>query len=508
MRITLIIAVTASVVLLTSCKNVDEGDGGIDLSIITPSVPFNEGFYNPIKTNRNLGDPWLMQHTDGLYYYSGGAINIFSTPSISGLMGYDAIGARKKNVYADLAPADLREVWAPEVHHYNGRWYVFFTATHGGINGSRERRENRRSYVLRSLSEDAFGEWEFRGMLDLPEGQWAIDATFFEHNGKLYTIWSGWINETEGVGVHRQRLYITELEDGDPSRVKAGAKRVELSNPTNGWELNGNPINEGPCVVKSPKGSVFCIFSGSLSTGNNYRLGYLKLTGDDPMNPNDWYKHPSPIFEMNATYDVFGPGHCSVTMSPDKTEYWVIYHAAKANGAGWDRSARAQRLFWGADGDTPAMEKTWPDPLYQLQPIPSGETAPRRRLFEAEDMILDNANVRDIPAENARNGRPAKAVRLYPPNSSITMNVLIEDGGYYAVQLRHNNSGNAEQEFYLHVNGSPYFSVFRGSRGGASFTMDAIAVVLLKGLNTLNFSANTSMDVDCVILERLDHHPW
>jgi hypothetical protein len=144
-----------------------------------------------------------------------------------------------------------------------------------------------------------------------------------------------------------------------------------------------------------------------------------------------------------------------------------------------------------------------PDPLSTVQPLPSGEKPKKRLLFEAENLILDNAVVE--PVANARNGT---AVRLNTTNSSITMKVLIEEAGYYAVQVRHSNSNSAEREFRVYVNNSPYFSIFRGSRGGSSFTMDAVAVVLLKGMNTLKFSSDSNMDVDCVILERLDQHPW
>ena len=493
------IAMIASAAGIANCESPAEGDG-IDPGIITPSVPFNDYFYNPMKTNRNLGDPWLMLHTDGMYYYCGGAINIFSTPTISGLLGYDAIAVRKKNVLVDIAPPHLREIWAPEVHHYNGRWYVFFTATHGP-HGSLERRHNRRSYVLRSYTNDAFGEWEYMGQLDLPEGQWAIDPTLFEHEGRLFTIWSGWRDPvTDGPGY--QRLYITELEPGDPSKVKAGAPRVEISAPTLSWETQGGSINEGPAVVKSPAGSVFCIYSASQSAQNNYKLGYLKLIGDDPLQASHWQKHPTPLFEAVPSNDVYAPGHNSVTMSLDGTEYWVIYHAAKASGAGWDRNARAQRLYWGEDNDTPFMGR--PDPLHQVQPNPSGEIVDRM-LFEVEDMILSNTSTINIPAVNARHGRVARAERLLTVNSSVTMNVLIDKPGIYAVMIRHANTASEQQFFRLHMNGDTNFAMFRASRSGQSFTMDAIAVTLFRGLNTLRFSSEAVLDVDCVILEWLDH---
>ena len=496
----LAIAMAASSGILTNCKNFNDDDDGIDPALITPSVPFNTHFYNPLKTNKNLGDPWLMLHTDGMYYYCGGAINIFSTPTISGLMGYDAIAVRKKNVLADIMPPDMKEIWAPEVHHYKGRWYVFFTATNGPY-GSRERRENRRSYVLRSLSDDAFGLWEYMGQLDLPEGQWAIDPTLFEYKGRLFTIWSGWKDPiTDGVG--KQRLYITELDPENPAKVKAGAKRVEISNPTLSWETVGGQINEGPAVVRSPAGSLFCIYSASSSTNNAYKLGYLKLTGDDPMLASNWQKNLNPLFESNLSGDVFSTGHCSITTSKDGTEYWVIHHAAKASGSGWDRNARAQRLYWGEDFDTPTMDP--PNPLSQMVLNPRGEKA-ERALYEAEDMILNNANIINIPAANARHGRTPQAVRIADLNSSITMNVFIDKPGIYAVMLRHNHAYTSQQFFRVYVNGENDFSAFRASRSGASFTMDAIAVTLLRGFNTLKFTSNVTIDVDCVILEWLNH---
>jgi GH43 family beta-xylosidase len=36
--------------------------------------------------------------------------------------------------------------------------------------------------------------------------------------------------------------------------------------------------------------------------------------------------------------------------SPDGREDWIVYHAARHPGAGWNRDVRLQRLGWTKDG--------------------------------------------------------------------------------------------------------------------------------------------------------------
>jgi hypothetical protein len=49
--------------------------------------------------------------------------------------------------------------------------------------------------------------------------------------------------------------------------------------------------------------------------------------------------------------NVFGPGHASFVKSPDNIQWWIVYHAANANGSGWDRRVMAQQFTW--DGNVP-----------------------------------------------------------------------------------------------------------------------------------------------------------
>jgi hypothetical protein len=56
--------------------------------------------------------------------------------------------------------------------------------------------------------------------------------------------------------------------------------------------------------------------------------------------------------------------------SPDGKENWMVYHAAKHPGAGWNRDVRIQRFGWNADG-SPNFGTPVPPGL--ALPVPSGE---------------------------------------------------------------------------------------------------------------------------------------
>ena len=61
-----------------------------------------------------------------------------------------------------------------------------------------------------------------------------------------------------------------------------------------------------------------------------------------------WIKESEPVFQ--SANGVYGPGHCCFTKSPDGTEDWIFYHAAREKGSGWDRNVRAQRFEWTPEG--------------------------------------------------------------------------------------------------------------------------------------------------------------
>lgn len=353
-------------------------------------IPMNDSFYNPIRLEQNMGDPWMYYH-DGYYYYmqsSGTQIKVTKSAWMTQVVENIEDENVTKVIFRQKS-INVVEIWAPEIFFFDGHWYVYFTATTDSTD-TLEKDTNRRIYGMKSKTDNAMGEWETAVKIDLPADCRAIDATFMDYDGKQYIIWSGWPSETNSD--YKQNLYITELETGNPLKAKSlnADQRVLISQPTYGWETKGAVQNEGPAVCFSPEGTPFVLFSGSYSGGDGYCIGYLELTGD-PMKTESWIKNKEPLMQTDMKYsEVIAPGHCSVVKSPDQTETWICYHAAKYSGAGWDRMARLQKMDW-VDGK-PSVEQI--SKFNEAVPLPSGEEVNRVK-YEAESAELKDCTVID-----------------------------------------------------------------------------------------------------------------
>jgi GH43 family beta-xylosidase len=240
-----------------------------------------------------------------------------------------------------------KEIWAPELHLFDGKWYMYFAADDGD-------NFHHRLYVLENDAADPLGSgWTFKGKIaDTTADRWAIDASAFEYNGKRYLIWSGW---PDTVNVE-QDIYIALLNYADPTKVSG--QRVLLSRPTLSWERQGfmpgslPAVNEGPEALISPGGQLFLTYSASGCWTDGYCLGLLTLrAGGDPLNASDWSKSPYPVFSTGAS-GAFAPGHNGFFVSRDGRQNWLLYHAnaSAGQGCGNARSPRMQSFSWNQDG--------------------------------------------------------------------------------------------------------------------------------------------------------------
>jgi GH43 family beta-xylosidase len=221
----------------------------------------------------------------------------------------------------------LREVWAPELHHLDGRWYVYFAARAGGPG-------THRAYAL--VADDPLGPYDELGKVDDPANDvWAIDLTVLVHGGRLYALWSGWDGPDDGFP---QNLYVAPM--ADPWTI--GGERRCISRPEHDWERTVADVNEGPQVLRRPgTGRLFVVYSADASWTQAYKMGLLELTGADPTDPAAWRKHPDPFFT--------GGGHGCVVDTPDGQQ--LVYHRKLGPDFGWaDREIRSAPLVWDGDG--------------------------------------------------------------------------------------------------------------------------------------------------------------
>lgn len=311
-------------------------------------------FTNPLLPSG--ADPWCI-YKGGYYYYTnseGDRLSIWKTKSMA-----DLKNAVKKTIWIPPQNTNYsKELWAPELHFINNKWYMYFAADDGNNN-------NHRIYVLENSSVDPLkGEWTLKGKVADATNKWAIDASVFENKGKLYLIWAGWEGDENG----QQNIYIANLKN--PWTISGD--RVKISSPVYGWEKYGdlhdaaNPphvnVNEGPEILKH-NNKLFLIYSASGCWTDYYALGMLTASANsDLLDPNSWTKSTKPVFKQSPENEVYAPGHNAFFKSPDGKEDWIIYHANSRPGLGCgkQRSPRMQKFSWNKDGSpdfgTPVKE--------------------------------------------------------------------------------------------------------------------------------------------------------
>jgi len=320
-------------------------------------------FTNPIGKG---ADPWVIWHK-GYYYVcqSNGDIN---SKGIS-VRKSSKLSQLGKPVTVWTTPAtgwNSSQVWAPELHYFNKKWYIYYAAGKDGPPYIHQR-----SGVLESVTDDPQGKYIDKGILNTGVDSqnetgmiWAIDVNVGYIGGKLYATWSGW-EQNATTDKTSQHLYIAEMSN--PWTISS--TRVKISSPDQPWETGGPlDLNEGPQFLMR-NGQVFIIYSTRESWTPEYRLGQLRLKNPagNPLDAGNWEKS-GPVFQ--GTSKVLGTGHASFTQSADGKEWWIFYHAKRSKSPGWARDLRLQKFIWNSDG---CPNFGTPVPAGVPLSVPSGE---------------------------------------------------------------------------------------------------------------------------------------
>ena len=228
-------------------------------------------FTNPIK--RNGPDPWL-QYYNGYYYLATTTWN--STITMRRSRTLAGLSSAADTVVFNLSgrPNGCCNMWAPEFHLLNGRWYLYYVA---GQNVP-DYNPTQRLHVLESAGTDPMGPYTFKADLG---NTWELDPSILQHNGKLYLMGSA----IDGT----QSLTITPLSN--PYTI-SGARRT-ISQPTLAWERQTAPVNEGAEPLYR-NGRIMIVYSASACWGPDYKLGLLTLTGVRPTQPVALDQVPEP----------------------------------------------------------------------------------------------------------------------------------------------------------------------------------------------------------------------
>ena len=331
---------------------------------------------NPVVP-ANSPDPYVVRSGNNYYFLRTTATGV----EIRQCAGLESLaGGTTVTVFQAPAGPILSDVWAPELHYFDGRWYVYACGT---ITAGQY---NHRMFVLESDSADPLGSYTYKGLL-LPDTH-AIDATVLVRpsDGARFVVFSGY----DSAG---QSLYIAPLSNP----WTASANPVRISQPTLSWETVGSPVNEGPAVLQRG-GKTFIVYSASGTWTPDYCLGMLTNTSGDYLNPAAWTKNPQPVFQRWDANGVYCVGHNSFTTSPSGAEDWIVYHATAdpTGDQSSKRSTRIQRFDWNPD-DTPRFGVPVPGGFSLAGPDEADSQPSLQALYKFEGNAADNSGF-------ARNG--------------------------------------------------------------------------------------------------------
>ncbi|KAK2810403.1 hypothetical protein FQN50_002892 [Emmonsiellopsis sp. PD_5] len=236
-------------------------------------------YSNPLK-DPNGSDPHIV-YADGYYYLTTTTwtdIQLTRATTIEGLKTGES-----KVVWQDSDPSRCCSVWAPELHEWDGIWYLYYTA------GNNANLDGQRSRVLQGGA-NPFDAYTYHGEL---LSEWSIDGSIVRFpDNKNYFVWSC----MRGV----QSLCIASMSS--PNTI---GPAFLLSTPTEPWETDGVPVAEGPAALYHD-GNIYIAYSASYCWTPSYQLGLLTYLGGDPLQEASWRKSGPHFSSSNGN---FGTGH-------------------------------------------------------------------------------------------------------------------------------------------------------------------------------------------------------
>jgi beta-xylosidase len=318
------------------------------------STAVHATFANPVYPGY-FADPFILRHEGSYYAYGTNSVDpadeAFEVLRSSDLVEWTSLG-RALPVVDGLAAEDH---WAPEVVEHHGRFYMYFSA---GV-------EDRDHHIRVAVAERPHGPFRYTGRVLTSGVPFAIDAhPFRDDDGQWYLYYARDVLEGERVGTSLavDRLVAMDRLAGDPVPVLRATADWQLflrQRPMYGRVYDWYTV-EGPLVVKRA-GRYWCMYSGGSWTTPHYGVSYA--VSDSPLGPFLGPDIDGPALLRSRPGELEGPGHCSLVVAPDGSDY-LAYHA-------WDPQHTARRmcidrLHWTSDGPSTAGPTAGP------QPIPAG----------------------------------------------------------------------------------------------------------------------------------------
>lgn len=271
------------------------------------------------------GDPYILRYNGKFYLYvstndwycSYRCWESLDLVHYTFLGEYDLLdknGNRTENDDATNQGYDLECPWAPEVHYWNGQFYMY-TSPHASGH-----------VVLQSTTGEPWGDYKV-----VTEGfDSGIDGSFFiDDDETKWFIRAYRYTDDNGTSIANpaaiQASSMTKLNTTWLDSLLKKDNHVLLSKAG----ITGRQV-EGPFVFKR-NGIYYMIATGEDVGYPGYRLNYAYNNTNSVTGTDNWSleKEPNLLISTEGTYQSYG--HGAVTTGPDLDSYWFVYHMARSS---------------------------------------------------------------------------------------------------------------------------------------------------------------------------------
>ena len=223
----------------------------------------------------------------------GGGVRAYTSTDLVNWRGPKTIYRTPTNVWGDIPTAGI---WAPEMHFYKGKYYLFLTFNSQNKLSEQWRdwrpRVTRGSQILWGDSPD--GPYQaFTNHSTTPVDMMTLDGTFWVEDGVPYMVFCHeWVQITDGTVEYLPLKADLSAAAGEPKRLfrASSAKWSEAGN-------DGGRVTDGPYLWSGKTGKLYMIWSGRDHTGR-YICGIA--ISDSGKLAGPWRQQDEPIFKDNG----------------------------------------------------------------------------------------------------------------------------------------------------------------------------------------------------------------